>query len=247
MSDPPVEAAPRREPFLKLPAVIAWLLVAMILVHLRLVFSNEATQLRIIEDFGFVPARYSHLGTVHGSTSLLSLAWPFVTHLFVHGSWLHLGANGLWLMAVGAPLARRFGVAPFLAFYFVCGILSAATHLAANIGSPIPVVGASGAISGCMAGALRVLLSPSARYFVAKHPGVGQLAPLTDGRIILVAIIWTVTNALMGAGFFPVPGMGSAGIAWQAHIGGFFAGLFLMPLFDLWAGGSTKVFPNIRS
>ena len=238
MSNPWATESTGREPFFKLPSVILLLLGVMIAVHAVLVFSTEETQGVLINTFAFVPSHYTAAAIASGE-STVSLAWPFITHLFLHGNLPHLIFNGLWLMAVGTPLARRLGNVSFLIFYFLCGVLSAGAHLITNIGSPIPVIGASGAISGCMAGAMRLIFAAASSSF-EKDASPISVAPLTDKRIVAVSLLWVVLNVLMGSGFLPVPGAGSAGIAWEAHIGGYVAGLLLIPIFDRWAGGQAR-------
>jgi membrane associated rhomboid family serine protease len=88
-----------------------------------------------------------------------------------------------------------------------------------------------------------LIFASSSSYFV-KDANPVSLAPLTDKRIILVSLMWLLINALMGSGFLPIPGQGTAGIAWEAHIGGYLAGLLLIPIFDRWAGGQAR---NYRS
>ena len=245
------EQRPTREPIFKLPGVILWLLAIMVGVQLILTYfavnGDDETVKLVDVVFGFVPARYNQ---AHPRTlfELASLVWPFITHGFVHGNWVHLFFNGVWLMAVGSPLARRLGTPTFLAFYFVCGALAAATHLALNINSAsagFPVVGASGAISGCMSAAIRVMLSGSARYFLGKSPGIGTLAPIWDRRIIVITVVFIGINALSGTPFLQLPGTGGAAIAWQAHVGGFLAGLIVIPFFDRLGGGSTRAYPTL--
>jgi membrane associated rhomboid family serine protease len=244
MDEPAVEVPVRREPFFKLPRAIWLLLAIMVAVHVYVNFQSAPEQLRIVSEFGFVPSNYSGPGTLHLQGVPLSMWFPFITHLFLHGNFAHIAFNGLWLMAVGTPLARRLGTLPFLGFYLVCGVLSALSHLLGNLGSYSPVIGASGAIAGCMAGAIRVMYSPDARYFSIRDLRLGSLAPLWDMRIILVTIVWMIINLLMGSGLVPIPGAEGASIAWEAHVGGFLAGLVLLPLFDHLAGRGAPVFPR---
>ena len=123
--------------------------------------------------------------------------------------------------------ARRFGALLFLVFFVVCGALGAATHLAFNWGSPIPVIGASGAISGLMAAAIR-MLPQMAPWAV---PGEAPLAPILSRSIVTFTLVWVGVNLLAGVTGL---GLGGAGglIAWQAHLGGFAAGLLLCRPFD---------------
>ncbi len=245
MDEPVADAEVRREPFFKLPRAILLLLAVMVAVHVYVNLQSEAVQFAIISKFALVPTRYAAPGALNHLS--LSLLLPFVTHLFLHGNLVHITFNALWLMAVGTPLARRLGTGPFLGFYFACGILSGVSQVVGTLGSPIPVIGASGAVAACMAGAFRVMYSPDARYFSIRDMRVGSLAPLWDPRIIFVTLLWIALNVFMGSGLVPIPGTAGAGIAWEAHIGGFFAGLILLPLFDRMAGRGAPVFPRSPS
>jgi len=246
MDKPVAEAEVRREPFFKLPRAILLLLAIMAAVQIYLSLQSDAQQFAIVSKYGLVPSRYSGPGGLHFHGPL-SLWLPFLTHLFLHGNFAHIAFNALWLMAVGTPLARRLGTLPFLGFYFACGILSAFGHILGNLGSGTVVIGASGAIAGCMAGAFRVMYSPDARYFSTRDVRVGSLAPLWDPRIVFVTLVWIAINALMGSGLVPIPGMDGAGIAWEAHIAGFFAGLVVLPLFDFLAGRGAASLPRLPS
>jgi membrane associated rhomboid family serine protease len=124
-------------------------------------------------------------------------------------------------------VARRFGTPLFLLFFLICGVAAALTHLALNWGGMDPVVGASGAISGLMAAGLRLLPG----MFPWATPGEARMAPIFSRQILtfsLAYIVLSIAVGLFGGGF-----LGSEGaIAWQAHLGGYLAGLFLSSLFD---------------
>jgi membrane associated rhomboid family serine protease len=144
--------------------------------------------------------------------------------------------NCVWLVPFGAIVARRFGGLLFFLFFLVCGIAGAATYLAFNWGSSDPVVGASGAISGLMAAGFRIL-----RYPFVPESTDGPLEPLFSSRIILASAIWVAINVVAG-----VTGLGAGPgpqvIAWQAHLGGYAAGLLLAgPFLALrnWMMGET--------
>ena len=238
------EIVAQREPFFKVPAIILLLLLPMVAIQLYVQSIPDAAKEQIYLTFGFVP---SHLENLHPKTpaDYWNIAWPFVSHGFLHGNWAHLGFNGAFLLAFGTPLARRLGSAGFLGFYLVCGVFAGLAHWALNVGSPYPVVGASGAIAGCMAGALRILFSRSGRFFLNKGPAIGQLAPLWDRQLLVFTAFWIVINGVMAFNLLPMPGAQGATIAWGAHIGGYFAGLFLVPLFDAFSGGRTRGFPSL--
>jgi len=144
--------------------------------------------------------------------------------------------NVLWMLAFGTAIARRIGAHGFWEFSILCGIAGAITHLVFHWGEMAPVVGASAAISGQMAGALRFI------FFACREPGE-QLpdfvkAPLAslgtalrDHRIMGFLIFWVVLNAYFGLTSVSF-GVGSDGIAWEAHIGGFVCGLLTFGFFD---------------
>ena len=147
---------------------------------------------------------------------------PFLSYMGLHGSWMHLIINCLWLLAFGPIVARRFGAMLFLFFFFACGVAAALCYLALNWGSPVPVVGASGAISGLMAAAIRML--PGQAPWAAQ--GEAPLAPLLSRQILPFSAIWAAVNlvtAMTGLGVGGESGL----IAWQAHLGGFLTGLVL--------------------
>lgn len=143
-----------------------------------------------------------------------------VTALFVHGGWAHAFLNALGALAFGAPVARRFGpgaagVLAFLAFFVICGAVSGLGFVALNWDEPAVLVGASGAVSGFMGGASRLMEGP------------GPLSRFTSRPVVSMAAAWILVNlivAVVGLGAVA----GDAPIAWQAHLWGYAAGLFLI-------------------
>jgi membrane associated rhomboid family serine protease len=206
-----LQSEPAREPFLHAPPVVLWLIGAFVLIHVLTVLSPGTIADPVLYGLSFVPARYSHPGDLFGLTI------PLVSHMFLHGSFFHLAVNSLWFLAFGTIVARRYGSSLFLLFFFTCGIAGALTYLAFNWGSPEPVIGASGGISGLMAGGFRML-----RW--ANVPVRHQLTPVLSRPVLVFTGFWVVTNLLLG--FTGVGGMEQ--IAWQAHLGGYFCGLFLI-------------------
>lgn len=213
-----LQSQPPREPFLHAPASVLWLIGVLIAVHLVLQVLPPAVADAIVWRFAFVPARYVHGG------SLFSLTVPFVSYTFLHGGFMHLAVNCLWLLVCGPVVARRYGTVPFLVFFFVCSVAAAATYLALNWGSPDPVIGASGGISGLMAAAIRMIRWPNT-------PVTGPLVPVLSRPILFFTVVWFATNILFGV--FGL-GLGGGGqIAWQAHIGGYLCGLFLLDVLEM--------------
>jgi membrane associated rhomboid family serine protease len=218
---------PRSQPAIRAPLVV-WLLIALLVgIELSREFLWNGASQEIFFEYGFVPARYSAAWlAVHGTNpgSWFARAVPFVSYIFLHGGLAHVAMNSVWLLAFGAIVARRLGTARFLLFFLVCGILAAVAHLALNWGSDDPVVGASGAIAGLMAAGIRMIDASFGRR--EDTP----LAPIASRQVVTFTLVWTVVNVVAGlTGLGAGPGVQL--IAWQAHLGGYFAGLLLIGLF----------------
>src|SRR6185436_13984611 len=152
---------------------------------------------------------------------------PFVTYAFLHGSWMHLAVNCFAFLIFATVVARRVGAMGFLALGLASSVAAGLAHLWAHWSDGAPVIGASGAIAGYMGAASRFI------FYDPKHPpaGPGHRLPLLARPVVSFALVWTIINVAIGlTGFSPD---GSPELtAWEAHIGGYFAGLLLLPLFD---------------
>jgi membrane associated rhomboid family serine protease len=225
-----LQSAPPRQPIFRSPAVVMWLIGGLAALHLARISRPEDQADALVYEFGLYPLRYSRAfleSHMANPGTLWERAVPFVSYMGLHGNWTHLIINCLWLLAFGPIVARRFGSVLFLFFFLVCGLAAAAFYLALNWASPVPVVGASGAISGLMAAALRMLPGQAPWATQSEAP----LAPLFSRQILVFSAIWAAINVMTA-----VTGLGMGGegalVAWQAHLGGFLAGLLLCPLFD---------------
>jgi membrane associated rhomboid family serine protease len=168
--------------------------------------------------------------------------WTLLTYSFLHGNWSHLFINCLTLAAFGAPVARRFGSARFLGFLAATAIAGALTHLFVHPFDFSPVVGASAAVSGAMAAVARFAFSPGAPLAEerptgrrdAEHESASQSASLggllKNRRALFFLAVWLGVNLLFG--LFPQAAGAPGAIAWEAHMGGFIAGLLLFDFFD---------------
>lgn len=241
-ADGPPPAA--REPILNLPAVITGLVVAFILVHVVLtIVVSPRDNLELLALFAFVPDRYlgeEEIGFVYPG-GLAAKAWTFVTYAFIHGDWSHLLVNSAWLAAFGSAVARRFGTGRFLAFSAMGAAAGAALHLALHWGEPIPVVGASAAVSAHTAAAMRFVFltgGPLSAFRLEKGdamwrvPALPLVETLANRRVMLFIGLWFALNLLFGLMPWLATGDANVSIAWEAHLGGFVAGLLLFPLFD---------------
>jgi len=218
------------------PGAILWLAGIFAGVHLVRAMLPVRTDIDTLLYFAFIPARYLATDAPGG---LGAKIWTFLTYGFLHGDIAHLLLNCVWMLAFGSVLARRFGATRFFTFSAVCAIAGALLHLVVRWGDLVPVVGASAAISGQMAGALRFIFLPQTHHGRFGIPGdeTRSLRPatlaemLTNRRALIFLGIWAAINLMAGFGALDAAGTG-AQIAWEAHIGGFLAGLFLFSLFD---------------
>jgi membrane associated rhomboid family serine protease len=228
-----------REPIFNVPAVLIGTLAVLVLVHLVRSFLSQSAEIEFLLLFAFIPARYD-------SNILANAVWPggfgadiwtFVTYALIHADWMHLLFNSVWLLAFGTPLARRFGAARFLAFCAVTAAAGALAHLMTHFGQMIPMVGASGAISGTMAGAMRFAFQRGGPLRFGgsdesyRVPALSLMGAFRDPRVLAFLAVWFGLNLLFGMGSISITG-NEQPVAWQAHVGGFFAGLVLFSWFD---------------
>jgi membrane associated rhomboid family serine protease len=232
---------PRRERMLNVPAAIVVLLAVLGLVQLLLMFvltAEQTTEFLLL--FAFIPARYdfSVLSDVAWPGGWPADIWTFVTYALIHANLTHLIFNAVWLLAFGSPVARRFGPLRFTAFMAMTAAAGAAAHLATHFGELLPMVGASAAISGAMAAAARFAFQRGGslemwrdRAEASRVPAAPLSVSLRDARVIAFLLVWFGVNILFGVFSMGMPGVEQA-IAWQAHIGGFLAGLLAFAAFD---------------
>jgi membrane associated rhomboid family serine protease len=200
-------------------------------------FLPDELDLRVLLALAFIPARYSG-AALELPGGYLTAVTSFVTYMVVHAGWVHLWVNVAWMLAFGSAVAQRIGNWQFFSFSIPCGIAGALTHLVFHFGEMAPVVGASAAISGQMAAALRLVFGGTrtghwgfgrADFALAPLPTLGQ--SLSDPRMLTVIAIWVALNLIFGFGLVQINGADGA-IAWEAHISGFICGLLIYGFFD---------------
>jgi membrane associated rhomboid family serine protease len=231
---------PSHEPIFNVPGGVLALLAVMVAVHLGRQLLSETADDDLLLALAFIPARYGG-GAFSGPGNTVSTWLSPITHVFVHGDAIHLIVNGASMLAFGSVVERRMGVVRFLAFTIFSGVMGALLFALANLGEPSPMIGASGAIAGMMAAALRLIFSAIdtappglAGEFVRQTPQNIALKPLglalQDRRLQSATAVWLAINllAIFGLGGL-APG---ASIAWEAHLGGYFAGLLCLGMFD---------------
>jgi len=176
---------------------------------------------RFVLVYGLIPARYAPPALFRLPAGL-TVAPVFVS-MFLHGGWLHLLGNMLFLFVFGRSIEDRFGHFPFLFLYLASGMAAALAQIMVNSGSRVPTIGASGAIAGVLGA-----------YFVC-YPGarITTLIPLfiffwtVEVPAILLLGYWFLIQFLAGFQMLSIQTATAGGVAWWAHIGGFITGALL--------------------
>lgn len=199
---------------------------ALIVINVAIFFfeiarPSEAALQSFIQAWGVVPREYAAR-----KDFVPTIPFPYwstvLTSMFLHGGWGHLGGNMLYLWIFGDNIERVLGHARFLVFYLICGIAAGLAHIVFNLGSMVPTVGASGAISGVLGGYL--MLFPRNRVHVMSYRGVVAVPAF------YMLGLWILLQFVNGVGAVATTDE-TAGIAYAAHVGGFFAGMVLVKMF----------------
>ncbi len=232
-------AALKGAPVFNVPGVVLALALMMVGIHASVAWGAVSAE-EVMVLFAFLPAR----GFIDPSLTSYpawviegAAWWTYVTYALLHADWMHLAINVFFMLAFGSFLARRLGPMPFLLLSAVGAAAGALVYSALHKGEFAVLVGASAAISAQVAGAARLMF---ARPGALRHMGereIRQLRALSLAEMLAsrpaVAFIltWIAVNILFG-----ITGIGTQGgegqVAWEAHLGGFAAGLLLFSLFD---------------
>lgn len=195
-------------PIINMPPFTLALLITIVGIHILMsqILSPEQAE-TIILNFSFIPEHFSN-GDIGGLTLLTPL-----THMFLHGSWMHVAMNALMLAAFGSGIERWIGSKRMAILFIGSGLLGAAAHYFLNASSPHTMIGASGGISGLFAGAI-LMLSRGQREMGGRW------------GILPFVLLWIGLS--IGFGMMGAPD-GSA-IAWASHVGGFLGGFAILKL-----------------
>jgi membrane associated rhomboid family serine protease len=163
---------------------------------------------------------------------------PFtlVTSMFLHGGWVHIIGNMMFLWAFGKSLEDAMGHSKFLAFYMICGVAAGIAHVALNLYTTLPTVGASGAIAGVM-GAYLVKF-PRARIHTLVF--LFFFVTMADIPAAFILVYWFITQLFSEYGSITQTQVVNGGVAYAAHIGGFVTGMILVQFM----GARTRYFPR---
>ena len=219
--NPPTQ---QRQPVFLLPGSVTWLGGLLVAVHLaNALVLNERAGWDLFTWFGFIPLRLLAGDAIPGGW--LPLLWTPFTHAFLHAGWDHLLFNTVWLAIFATPVARRYGGGAMVAIF---------------------LFGAAGGVAALTGASVRFVFQP---VIVAEDPESGhrrvlgrRLASfadlLRDPRSRYFTLIWVVLNAAVP--LLPLFTGASVQIAWQAHLGGFFAGLVAVGWFERRAKGGGQ-------
>ena len=208
----------------RITPVVTWTVIGVcVLVFLwQLSLGARDAQLAVY-SYGLIPARLLGGARLPAELAHVPAELTVVTSMFLHGGWLHLGGNMLYLWIFGDNVEESMGHGRYIVFYLLCGAAAALTQGLISPGSKVPMIGASGAISGVLGAYL-------------------LLHPFATVRVLLILIVFiTIVHvpALLVLGFWFAAQLFSAaatpagqpGVAFWAHVGGFVAGMALVPLF----------------
>lgn len=243
----------RREPALNIPGLLVAVIVALVAIQAARGWLDPETDLRLLLELSFIPAPWSVASGLADAEDVLRAAeqagrdgpggalraelaryvlargppppWALLSYAALHGSWAHVLLNSVWLVAFGTPLVKRAGPARSVLLGLVTAVAGA---LAQWLSDPLGLqltIGASAVVSGFMAATATFIFSRQ------SAPGAGMWSFLTNRNVIVFLAVWLAANLLFG--WIAVPlGIADGAIAWQAHIGGFLAGLLLFPFID---------------
>jgi len=236
---------------------LPWVNIAIIALNV-IVFLYQLVDPNFTNGYSTVPAEITSgkdivgqffLAAPDGSTIEIDEApgprpiWlTLLTSMFMHGGWLHIGGNMLFLFIFGDNIEKAYGHIKYLIFYLVCGIIAGLANVLVQPDSIIPSLGASGAISGVLAAYL--VLFPTNRVRVLLALGIIWLRPIAVPAVVMIGV-WALLQFVNGLGAIAVTDQTSGGVAYWAHIGGFIAGavitLLAKPFLDRGTGTPLRV------
>lgn len=220
-------------PLLNVPPLVVVLVGLLVVIHGVTTLMGEDVQIWTLYALSFIPKRLTDAGLAAPAGSQI---WTFFTYALLHGSWFHLVSNSLWLVVFATPVQRHLGNLRTLVLLAVSAVAGAVAMLPFHWGEFLILVGASAAVSGAMAAAMPVMYAPGFRRGAAAGsdavPALGFAELLHNRTALIFTALFFVMQLLTGAGQATsgTALLNEGIVAWQAHLGGFLAGLALFYL-----------------
>lgn len=207
-------------PTVRKPYFTILFMAICILVFLVQISGGEEAAQNFIYRYGLIPSRFISNDYLPYSTNEVSPYLTLISSMFLHGGWMHLIGNMVFLWIFGNNIEDILGHGRFIVFYILCGLLAALAQMISEPGSEIPMIGASGAVSGVM-GAY-IVLFPRAKILTLIFLGFFiTTMRISAGWFLGIWFAMQSVNALGSVG-------GTGGVAFWAHVGGFIAGIVLL-------------------
>ncbi|QQR34795.1 rhomboid family intramembrane serine protease [Devosia oryziradicis] len=234
---PPNPQQQAREPIFLLPGDVTAIIGVLVAIHLAsTLVLNQDGQMQLVFWFAFQPLRI--IAGLDDLSLAVPLIWTPFSHALLHAGWEHVLVNCAWFAIFATPVSRRYGAGPMMAIFFISAAAGAALFAATTLYSGSYLIGASGGVAGLTGAAVRFIFQP---VMVAQHPETGERMVLgrrlasfadlwRDSRARFFVLIWVLLNAAVP--LLPLVTGTQMSVAWQSHLGGFFAGLLVVGLFE---------------
>jgi membrane associated rhomboid family serine protease len=215
------------------PLLVVALVGLLLVIHGAIAFMGKDVEIWSIYAFSFIPQRLLQDAL---ATPVGAQVWSFLTYALLHGSWTHVISNSLWLLVFATPVVRFLGNGKSLVLLAVSAIAGAAAMLVLYWGQFIILVGASAAVSGAMGAAMPIMYAPGFRAAGAGHSGPMQALSfgelLRNRNAVVFTVVFFALQLLTGASEATTGTafLSESVIAWEAHLGGFLAGLAMFYL-----------------
>jgi membrane associated rhomboid family serine protease len=208
-------------PAFNVPAIVAAVIAVLVAIHVALWFLGQDWQVWSLYALSIIPVRFTVPGYPMPPGSQF---WSLATYMLLHGSWTHLAFNCIWLLIFGTPVARYLGNAKFLLLTLVSGIAGGLCSLALHWGQETIIVGASGGVMGLMGAAIPLMYGerlPQGGWRPARLPELFR----NRRALVFTGVVLAITLFSGGTGWTGNSFLAESSIAWEAHVGGFIAGI----------------------